>query len=154
MSGRIALVGSLVGCILLPALALSIASFIIAAQNKDVTCDRIDGDSSGSEVFMQLSVWLNVYGGVSLGMIGLLVIAIALLLCGTGAGVAIYITMLILYQLFTFAWNIIGAVILFRDSMNCLKEAQSIWIMVLCVLIVQWLGFLHSCSRWSRNFDD
>ena len=47
--------------------------------------------------------------------------------------------------LFMFAWNIVGAVALFRDAPQCLDEAYSLWAMCLAVLIIQWIGMGLSC---------
>jgi len=137
------LIGSLLVCVLLPAFALAIASLVIASENKNLTCD---GD------MMPLPTWLNVYGGTSLGMCVLLIVSILLLIREHVSAMMTYIVVLIFYQLFSLAWNVVGAVALFRDSSDCKDQASSIWVMTLVVLIFQWIGFLQTCC--ARKSDD
>lgn len=141
--GSVAVIGVALLCVVVPAIALSIASFVIAADNKDTTCD-------GS--MMPLPTWLNVYGGVSLSMVILLIVSLVMLFMEHASAMIGYIVLTILYQLFTLAWNVTGAVALFRDSMDCKEEAKSLWVMTLIVLIFQWLGFIQACC--TRRSDD
>lgn len=132
--------------LLAPAVALGIASLVIADQNPDINCD-------GS--MMPLPLWLNVFGGISLGMCGFLIVALLLLICGTRVGFYAYLGIGVLYQLFMVAWNVVGAVALFRDSSDCQEAVHPIWAMTLSVLIIQWIGFFFSCccSRRATNDD-
>jgi hypothetical protein len=135
MTNKTKVFTSLMLFIIVPALALSIASLVIADQYRDITCDG---------AIMPLPIWLTVYGSISLAMVILLVASTVWFIKEYSFGFSMYIIMLTLYQLFTVAWNIVGSIALFRDSMPCLHQAQAIWIMVIIVLIVQWIGILHS----------
>jgi hypothetical protein len=61
------------------------------------------------------------------------------------------IVYLVVLGLFNLAWNIVGAVSLFRDSATCQSLSYSLWAMVLAVLIVQWVGMVATCCSKSRN---
>ena len=134
-----------VNTVFIPGLALGIASLVIAAQNPDITCDG---------TMIPLPTWLNVYGGTALGMCGVLAIAIALLTCGVPIGMYTYAGIGIFHHIFMIAWNVVGAVSLFRDSTDCKDAVYSIWAMTLAVLIVQWIGFASNCCRRNRATDD
>lgn len=131
--------------LLAPAIALGIAALVIADQNPDITCDG---------TMMPLPLWLNVFGGTALGLSGFLVLALVLLTCGTAIGLYAYIGIAVLYQLFMIAWNVVGAVALFRDSSDCQEAVHPIWAMTISVLIIQWVGFLFSCCCTRRATDD
>ena len=57
----------------------------------------------------------------------------------------IYILIILGISIFSFAWNIIGAVVLFRDSMDCLEKNNPIWVMTFAYLILQWFVMLVNC---------
>lgn len=42
--------------------------------------------------------------------------------------------------LFAIAWNIIGAVMLFRDAPTCETDAYSLWASMLAILIINWIS--------------
>lgn len=123
--------------IIIPGVALSIASLIVAVNNQDATCD----DNS----FISLSTWLIVFASVNFGILFAIVIAGVACISSKGAGIAIYIITIIVSTLWTIAWNIVGAVALFRDSMDCLDQTSSIWGMTLAVLILQWISIFQNC---------
>ena len=131
--------------LLAPAIALGIAALVIADQNQDITCDG---------TMMPLPMWLNVFGGTGLGLCGFLILALLLLTCGTPVGMYAYVGIAVLYQLFMIAWNVVGAVALFRDSSDCQEAVHPIWAMTLSVLIIQWIGFCFSCCCTSRVTND
>ena len=106
----------------------SIVSIVIGAQNLNSTCD--------ASSFIRLSIWLIVYGSVNL-----IVLAGFLAPNGRVISVLIYVTDII----WNLAWNIVGAVALFRDSALCQSESQTLWGMTLAVLIWQWLHFAVIC---------
>lgn len=124
------------------ACALSIASIVIGSQYMSgVTCD--------ANSFIRLSTWLITYGSVNLaGAIAAVFVVIAILNEIAPVASIIY---LVLLGLFNFAWNIVGAVALFRDSPACQSLSYSLWAMVLAVLIVQWIGMVASCFSKNRN---
>ena len=132
--------------LLAPTLAVSIAGFVIGGRHLDATCD--------DTAVMQLSTWLFVYGGVGLGMVVCIIIALIMLIMGAAWAFVVLIATLIPCQLFMLAWNIVGAVSLFKDSGACQTQAYDLWAMTLAVLIIQWIGFfITCCSAKARNDD-
>ncbi len=124
-------------------LAFSIASLVIGSQNMAATCD------AGS--FMLLSNWLIVYGSVNLvGTLVALTIVIMIALESPWGAIG-SIVYLVLLSFFNLAWNIVGAVALFRDGMNCQTLSYSLWAMTLAVLIIQWIGMLASCCSFRKE---
>lgn len=128
----------------IPPVAVSIASLVIASEHRHESCD--DG------AVMSLSVWLIVYGSVTLAItfFSLILVGLGILMESKGAFLVIFITT-ILSSLWIIAWNIVGAVSLFRDSMDCLDDAKPVWIMTLVVLILQWLSLIYNCCCSGKN---
>jgi hypothetical protein len=147
--------------IFLPHLGMSIASFIVARNNMDYTCANFTTDNSTlvndtdtnttSNAYtpvVRLNNWLIVYASVSSGLCALSVIyiiqTIGWILCGSKLtdfirhDIKIFYLGLSLFSAFNVAWNIVGAVSLFRDSTGCKNEP--IWSMTLACLILQWVG--------------
>jgi hypothetical protein len=123
-------------------LAFSIASIVIGSQYMNSLCDM--------HTFIRLSTWLIVYGSVNL--VGVLCATTVVIFLVTEHYLALgfNIGYLVLLGLFNLAWNIVGAVALFRDSMSCQSNSYSIWAMTLAVLIIQWIGMLVSCFKIRR----
>ncbi len=124
-------------------LAFSIASIVIGTQYMASTCDL--------NSFIRLSTWLIVYGSVNLFGVVCAALVVYMLATEHYATMAVNIGYLIVLGLFGLAWNIVGAVALFRDSMSCQSAAYSLWAMTLAVLIIQWIGMLVSCCSRQRN---
>ena len=124
-------------------LAFSIASIVIGSQNLDATCD----DAS----FIPLSTWLFAYGGVQLFFVVTGIIAVVLLIMDHASAFILWVVGLILASLFMLAWNIVGAVALFRDSPSCMDNSYSLWAMTLAVLIIQWISLFVSCCTGTRT---
>lgn len=122
--------------LLAPTIALGIAALVISSQHPDIICD-------GSMI--SLPLWLNVFGGVAIGIAIFLVLALVLYASGYDFGIRAYLGITMLYQCFMIAWNVTGTVALFRDSSECQKAVYPIWVMTLSVLIIQWIGF---CLSW------
>lgn len=95
----------------------------------------------GAQSSPQLWTWLLTYGIVVLCTAAVQIISIVLI----EKLFALYIVVTLLVGLFMFAWNIVGAVALFRDSPTCQRWAYDLWAMCLAVLIIQWVGMLFSC---------
>ena len=121
-------------------LGLSITSIVIGTQNIDATCDK-----TISSWFMPLSIWLIVYGSVNLPFVICNVAVIYFLIKERKDIMKHYNKYQIVGGLFIIAWNIVGAVALFRDAYLCQSEAYSMWAMVLAVLIVQWIFIFIGC---------
>lgn len=145
-----------------------------------VTCD-INGtvDPNGTvpcnvttcnEPLMTLSTWLYVNAAVSLSFC-VLALIVVLIVCGvlftmddTALAVAMgfsglgYFIAMIVFALFMLAWNIVGAVTLFRDNEGCLKTNIPLWAMTLACLIIQWLSLaayaVKTCRGHKHGKDD
>ena len=126
-------------------LAFSIASLVIGSQNMGTTCDH------SATSFLSLSTWLIVYGSLTLVFVVMTAVAITLLITGSAGFFVTYGVTAILGGLFMFAWNIVGAVSLFRDSPTCQTFAYSMWAMTLAVLIFQWVGMVISCVTSTKS---
>lgn len=124
-------------------LAMSIASYIVAYSNMNLTCD----DST----VVKLTTWLIVYASVNLVFIFIELFATMAVCYGKLCTALIFKIPLAFNGLFTLAWNIVGAVVLFRDSMNCLDKGTSLWAMTLTVLIYQWLNICVSCKTHNKS---
>ena len=122
----------------IPQIVMAVISFIYAAIFKTSWCD----DHS----FMALPTWLFVNGSVALiGVICIIICAIVMIWTMHPASAAPFVGIIILFSCFNLAWNIIGAVALFRDSMDCLHAAKPLWIVVLVNLILQWIAIAQAC---------
>ena len=119
-------------------LAIPIASFVIAAQNWNSTCDIL--------AIVRLPVWL-VVNGVITAVIGLtLWISVGfLILFKNPVFMIISIVSVVLSFLFIIPWNVIGAISLFRDSMSCQVNANSLFAMTIAALAIQWYSILQNC---------
>ena len=126
-------------------LAFSIASLVIGSQNMNTTCDH------SATSFLSLSTWLIVYGSLTLVFVVMAAVSISLLITGHASFFITYAFTAILGGLFMFAWNIVGAVSLFRDSPTCQSLAYSMWAMTLAVLIFQWVGMFVSCFTSTKS---
>lgn len=129
----------IITCIL-PTVAVSIASFVIARENSAITCD--------ANALVRLPTWLNVNGAVTLGCciiaVGLYIVAITF---RSALFAFLMYTVSGLNWGFMIAWNIVGAISLFRDSMACKDTNRPIFIMVVISLAFQWLAILsYLCS--------
>ncbi len=148
--GLIASVICLAVCIgfmfILPQVGISVADFVIGAQNKDATCD--------AGALVRLSTWLFINGAIGLFFAIMLVIMFIVIIVVMFvkpelviAPAVPLIIMIVVFSCFNLAWNIIGAVALFRDSMECLDQTKPIWAMTLASLILQWLSMFQTlCS--------
>merc|ERR1711991_126475 len=122
-----------------------IPSIIIAANNTqagdpDVGCSR-----NGKP---PLPTWHMVYGIVVLVTAAIQIVCIILI----NKAKILFILVTLVVGLFMFAWNIVGAVSLFRDSGECKDTNYSLWAMTLAVLIIQWIGMLvNCCSGYSTK---
>lgn len=118
----------------LPLFALALVSIIIGAIYGGSTCD----DRS----FISLSTWLIVYGSVSLAFLPILFLVIFIFAASGSFSSTFLIILFLVFALFDVAWNIVGAVSLFGDNMQCQEEDPALWIMTLIVLILQWLSLI------------
>lgn len=122
----------------MPALAISIASFVLAGLNRHIECDN--------KSFISLSNWLIVFGCVLLGMfiVGLGCTILALVFNHPAFKIPALANSLVIF-LWTIAWSIVGAVALFKDSMSCLHRSSPIFIMVAFALSCQWFSLVCAC---------
>ena len=123
-------------CTVIPSLGFGIASFVIAGQNQNLPCDHS---------FIYLTTWLITNAAVNLGTILLIIIMIVLFLKLKIIFFGI-VTLCLLWLniLFLIAWSIVGAILLFRDGMDCQEQGSALWIMTLIALILDWLTIINS----------
>jgi len=123
--------------VLFPAFAVHIASIVIGFQNMDAACEH--------GALVEPSIWLVVNGILGLVTLVILLIMFGALVSGcddSGVCTICTVCFVALNFLFMIAWNIVGAVSLFRDSMSCITEAKPLFTMSIVVLVFQWLGIL------------
>jgi hypothetical protein len=119
-------------------IALPIASYVIASEHRNEPCY--------ANSLMPLDTWLYVNASVELASIGLIVVFYVLLIVTKNQMWAIPLVILvILNTCYLIAWNVIGAVSLFRDSSACRQAVKPIWVMMLVSLIFQWITIWKIC---------
>jgi len=136
--------------IILPNFTLSALSIGYGVKYSDIDCDN-DG-------IVSLSTWLIASGIVSavyIVLITSIIIGLLYHLSQENKGVVYALTLTIvciglLFSIWLISWNIVGAITLFRDSMDCKDFAEPIWIMTLIALIFQWITILGLCCSNSR----
>ena len=133
----------------IPCLCVSIAALMISEQNTNTTCGT---------PFIKQTIWLNIYAYYLIFTNTIIVIVIAFVIYfmykyryedETGEELLTLIIYDGLFQtsfavlgVFSIIWNIVGAITLFRDSMECVKTAPYLWVMFLICLIIHWNGHL------------
>ena len=104
-----------------------IAAIIIAYTNLENSCYNL------TPVNISLAHWLGIYSIISLIIEPLIfTICTVCLKCKdqvdpcftTGWGCCLVGP----YVIFAFSWNVLGAVILFGQSFNCLNESTTVWV--------------------------
>jgi len=111
--------------------ALSIAELVLFQQYKDNHPDCNNGQVVDPLIWLEVDGIVNLVAGiiflfVVFGLCGLEMVA---LVCGTG--------LIVLTSLFEFCWVIVGAVMLWRDNLNCAPQPlhDILWATVLIRLI-------------------
>lgn len=150
--------GAIMGCGLIVSiifialgLAFPIASYVIAFENYDAVCSQ--------EALIPLPKWLIINGSVDFAYtIYFVLYLITLLIFRDNTGVVSGISFMsgilaLIYSMWLIAWNVVGGVSLFRDSMECLYNHHgegntSLWAMTLAMLIWQWMGLIRNCSSY------
>jgi hypothetical protein len=143
---------SIVIVCIIPCFCVATAALMISEQNTNTTCGT---------PFIKQTVWLTIYAYYLICSNTIMAFAIALVLYLTykykhedetgEAALTLIIYNMYFYRLlvglgtFSFIWNIIGSVILFRDSMECVEVSPYLWIIFLICLILHWNGILLGC---------
>jgi hypothetical protein len=121
--------------------------------NGNFTCNL----TSCNEPMMTLSTWLYVNAAVTLAfctvtLVTILIVCAVLftledtaLVATIGTASLAFFVLMVVFSCFVLAWNIVGAVVLFRDNEGCLKSNIPLWAMTLACLIIQWLSLLANC---------
>ena len=122
-----------------------------------------------TEPLMTLSTWLYVTAstGLAFCVVGVTIVLVACItlmistedggLITVGVMALFYFIIMIVFSLFVLAWNIVGAVVLFRDNENCLSSNPPVWAMTLANLIIMWLSLLAyflKTIRGHKHADD
>ena len=120
-----------------PGIILSIAALSIGGMYNRITCDG---------TMMPLPVWLQIYGGLELSMISILCLLLVIgIIKENHIMLFVFEILHIIFIIFGLCWNIVGAVALFRDGMDCIIDARPVWDMTLALLIIQWLSIVIKC---------
>jgi len=111
--------------------SLSIAELVLYQQYKDNHPD------CNNNRLIDPVTWLEVDGAVNIAITGLILIILTLGVCGWEGSAMCGFGIAILLGLFGFAWMIIGAVMLWRDNLNCSPEPlhDILWAAVIIRLI-------------------
>ncbi len=128
--------------VVIPPIIWGIASFTIASIYQNLDCD-------GSAI--SLSTWLYVNSAVTLAVVIFLMLSSYSVRKYRTFGYILFLGTIICSHLFLIVWNIVGAIVLFRDSDDCQEEAESIWILVLILLIGQWCAFCSIGCQWCKK---
>lgn len=125
------------------AIPLIVFSFIYSNDYSDADCS--------SDALLHVSKWhlgFAIESCIVLGLLGLGLTSSLFGLCISKGcivfGMGLDGVVLFCDGLFTLAWVIIGGIVLFRDSMDCLQDEQSLWIYTLVLWILQLLGVIYS----------
>ena len=117
----------------IPTLVISIASFIIGANNINTDCDGKD--------IIRLSTWLFVNSTIALISIILYILLLILFFYKEQYKIlVITVFIYIINCIFVIIWNIIGCIELFKHATECKSQAENLWIIVLVSLIFQWMN--------------
>lgn len=139
----------------LPTAVVAIVSYVIAAQYWDQTC---------SSRLMSLSTWLVVNATLSMAYtVGGLLLLWMYCKLNRKEFTGWFLVATLLIVPVKLVWNIVGAVVLFRDGGSCQTEANTLWSMTLAVLIIQWiiigfglisLGLCCFCRKRSHDVEE
>lgn len=122
-----------------PDIPLIVLSILFSIRDWNLSCDG---------TMMPLPIWLVVNASVC-GFV-LLITFTTIFFKDWEFGSTVLINTLATSGFFILAWNVVGAVALFRDSKDCKEEATNIWILVLAILIIQWVVmFVTFCGGWT-----
>lgn len=94
--------------------------------NNNITCD--------STSFYSLDQWLTMYC-----VVGFVLTSITGLMIGSPFPIKMIITVYIFYQIMMNVVNVIGCIVLFEHSMDCLEQKKGLWIITCVDLICQWI---------------
>ncbi len=117
------------------AVGMGVPSIVIGFRYNDVSLQQC-----GYSSLPPLWVWVQVYGIAALCFGAVLVLAILVINKFKPA----FVVCALVSGCFNVAWNIVGAVALFRDGMDCQTLAYPLWAMALACLIVTWVNMFVS----------
>ena len=127
-------------CICCCALPFIVLTFVFSITNWDASC-QFEEDNP----MMKLSVWLLVTGCVNVLLLAVYLICYLTWECIVG--VIGYLCVICCASLFVIAWAVVGGVVLFRDSLDCVKDATPlgvwatiIWSLQIIHIIVMYCG--------------
>ena len=142
MARRVTVIGSAGLLLLMLVSALPIAELVIGSK-------YIDTDGCSNATVILPTTWLIVSGGVSLVFIAVTFLSFSALLMGSLNDEIIVFGPVVLQTLFSgffFAWSIVGAVMLWRDNVNCnpLQLHDMLWASVIIRLVSSILPILNA----------
>ena len=147
MSNKVAIIVSLV-CLVLLTLPLAITSIVLGSTSPG-SCDYTD------KMGLNVGQYLLGLGISSLIACVILIMCNVAILCEVTVAAIAMTALSILTVLFGLAWFIIGAIILFRGNIDCIKNGSShvIYALVLwCISALQ--CFTDCCSTKHHSNND
>lgn len=125
-------VGSIMfGIFIVSAVALGVASIVIAKENASDASDCKD-----SNAVMDLYTWLMTLGVTQLVLSGVCILGAIAALVSMWMDKKYVVVCFVLFGLFVFCWDIIGWIVLFRDNSACRTEASRLFVMTMVQLCV------------------
>lgn len=136
--------------VIIPQFFISFASLIIGGKYIPSICEN-DGS------IISLSSWLLINSLVILSCFFLYIIKFSLICCFKCPSIITTVMIYLLFivstagLLFTFIFNLIGAIQLFSYSGLCLSNSSDLYAMVLCNLIFFWISLFQICFCITYN---
>jgi len=125
--------------LILPIISLAISSFVIGNQNINTICSNSSFWSLQSWLLTSNSLQIIWYLG------SLILLCILAQLFEGKINFDIYCTICVtLYTLMLIILNIMGCIIFFNKSNNCINQARPLWNVSLATLIFQWIYIIIS----------
>ena len=132
VSGSSIVAGTGIICVAVLVLTLGITTTVIAFQNEDDNCQH---DKRAS---MYLSDWLKISGLEPVCLVGFFAIMIPVTMATDSAIFVVFLSVIaVLHVLFTFAWWVIGIVMVATNGNNeCVAEGTALGVMAIISLVL------------------
>ncbi len=141
MGSSVAVIAGIMCCLLVIGLPVPLASIIVGVEYMDDDCQKAD------PIGLSLSNWLLGMGISGVSMLFVVMVSYSSVLCLFGEevlAVTVFILSLI-NGLFNIIYTTIGAVILFRNNVECIASGNALGELSLVVLIFYWISIVGTC---------
>lgn len=134
------ILGGTIACLIF-VLPIPIISIMTATEHRDDKCQNMDS------IGIDLHEWLLGSGIVFLLTLFVSFASVGMMISclnesGTGTYIVILGTILFVHDLFGLIYSIIGGIVLYRSSMDCLTDGTALGIMAQIMLGVYWMGII------------